>query len=299
MNDFPIQPEEVQYMGIPGHSVSCRLAVDTIVNSEDPPRKASIVTWIKDRYNFVGEHLFLFWDWNRVRLTVVHSGFASGYTGGGPHNFSIALSMIRDREIPMSNIFLTEHQFNSIENRRLTVELIEQLRSADDGDVSWADICPRHSKQVEGQTFWPRFHQPKMNFDHIEPELSQRCRDLYTLDPEAAISKAFIVVEERLRALLAESVDDVQNLHGIDLVTKALNPNTGVLIDKSLPPAEREGLHLLFRGAFMYVRNPRTHRLVGGSDDQLSIDYMHLADMLLRILPNPESRDSAQGEPGS
>ena len=296
MIDFPIQPEEVQYMGIPGHSVSCCSAVDTIVNSENPPRKASLVTWLQDRTGFTGLHLFLFWDWNRVRLTVVHSGFASGYTGGGPHNFSIALSMIRDREIPMSNIFLTEHQFHSIENRRLTVELIEQLRSADDGDVSWADIYPRHSKQVEAQTFWPRFHQPKMSFDHMKPEISQRCRNLYAHDPEAAISRAFTVIEERLRELLAKSSSDVQNLHANELITKAFHIENGALTDKSLPRSEREGLLLLFKGAFQYVRNPRAHRLVNESDEQLSIDFMHVADMLLRILPNPESQDGVQGD---
>ena len=170
------------------HSAAWRLTQSSTVRIRHGRRR-----WLLGEIgpHFNGTHLFLFWDWNGVRLTVVHSSFTSGYRGGGPHNFSIALSMIRDREIPTNEIFVTEHQFYSIDNRRLTTELIEHLRSVEDVQIYWSDIFPRHSEQIEAQTFWTTFHQPKMNFDHIDPELSKRCRNLYVHDSEAALSRGF------------------------------------------------------------------------------------------------------------
>ena len=289
-----IEPREVQYMGMPGISAPCLWAVDAIVNSGNPPRKASVVTWMKDPRHLQGEHLFLFWDWNWVPLTVVHSGFASGYSGEGPRSFSTALCMIKDRAIPANDIFLEESAFYAIENRRLTPQLIERLRSADDSPTSWIGIAPIHWEQVENQTFWAMHHAPKMIFDHIDPEISNRCRSLYPQDPEAAVSRAFVVVEERLRALVAKSTGDVRDLTGSALITKALQVDKGVLTDDSLTRSEQEGLFLLFKGAYQFVRNPRAHRVVDDEDEHLAIDFMHLADLLLRILPDSPSKDNAQ-----
>ncbi len=293
MFETHIDPGGVQYIGMPGKSPTCLWAVDAIVNSENPPRKASVVTCMKDRCDSHGEHLFLFWDWNRVPLTVVHSGFTSGYPGEGPRSFSIALSMIKDRAIPTNDIILGESEFYAIENRRLTPQLIELLRTADDSPTSWIDVAPIHWEQVEKQTFWETHHDPKMIFDHIDPEISNQCRNLYSQDPESAVARAFVVVEERLRALVGKSTGDVPDLTGIALITKALHVDNGVLSDSSLTRSEREGMFLLFRGAYQFVRNPRAHRVVDDDDEQLTIDFMHLADLLLRILPDSASQGNS------
>ena len=294
MFETPIEPDDVQYMGVPGMPPPCLWAVDAIVNSEKPPRRASVVTWMKDGRNSQGRHLILFWYWNRVPLTVVHSGFASGYPGDGPRSFSIALSMIKERSIPTNDIILGESEFYAIENRKLTPQLIELLRTADDRPTSWIDIASIQCEQVKKQTFWATLHDPKMNFDHIDPEISKQCRNLYSQDPDAAVAWAFVVVEERLRALVGKSTGDVPNLTGDALITKALHVDNGVLSDGSLTRSEREGMLLLFKGAFQFVRNPRAHRVVNDDDEQLTIDFMHLADLLLRILPDSASQGNSK-----
>ena len=276
-------------MGMPGASNPCLWAVDTIVNSQSAPRKASVVTWMKDRHNLRGEHLFLFWDWNWVPLTVVHSGFASGYPGTAPKCFSAALSMIKDRAIPINEVFLDEFEFYSIENRKLTSNLIESLSNADDRPATWFGMTETHWSQVEGQTFWAGQHEPKMIFDFIDPEISMRCRNLYSQDPEAAISRAFVVVEERMRRRITTLHGQEGFLSGNELISRALNPKTGLLTDQSLSPPEREGMFFLFRGAFQFVRNPRAHRVVGVKDKQLDVEFIYLADLLLRILPEATS----------
>ena len=290
-----IQPEDVQYMGRAGDSEACLLAVDTIVNSQNPPGKASVVTHVTDRRNWHREHLLLFWDWNALELAVVHSGFASGYGSEGSRKFSEALCMLSDREIRTNEIYVEEAVFEAIEHRKLTTQLIEGLRSANAGSVEepWHAIWERHQDEIETQTFWQMRHHPKPNFDFLDPELAERCRTLYAANVQAAIREAYLVVEERLRSMISDSDDSEDALSGDKLLVKALHPETGKLTAKSLPRSEREGLFLMSKGAYQFVRNPRSHRIVDETDAQLAVELLYHADLLLRLLPNkPPGRSS-------
>ena len=289
-----IQPEDIQYMGRAGDSMACLLAVDTIVNSQNPPRKASVVTHVTDRRNWQREHLLLFWDWNALELAVVHSGFTSGYGGEGPRTFSEALCMLSDRKIPTNEIYVDELVFQAIEHRRLTTRLIESLRSADAGSVEepWHAIWERHQDEVEAHAFWQMRHQPKPDFDFLDPELTERCQTLYPANVQAAIREAYLVVEERLRSMMSGLDDSGDILSGDKLLVKALHPETGNLTDKSLPRSEREGLFLMSKGAYQFVRNPRSHRIVDENDAQLAIELLYQADLLLRLLAH-KSPDSS------
>ena len=199
-------PSGVQYMGLPGMPKPCLLAVDTIVNSHDPPRKGSVVTFRADLDNQEERHLFVFWDWNYVRVTVVHSGFRSGYGGEGARRFSEALCMVIDRGIPTNVIYVDAFDFSAIENREITSEIIHRLRSADDEPYKFWFYHPwiheSNSLQLLRKTFWSARHEPKLNFDFLDSEIVEKCRDLFNDDPEAAITNAVKVLEERLRRLL-------------------------------------------------------------------------------------------------
>ena len=282
MFQLQFDPGEVQYMGIPGISYQCLLAVDTIVNSQNLPRKASVVSWMRDRQNWHGEHLFLFWDWNDVPLTVVHSGFTSGYPGEGPRSFSEALCMIYDRDIHTNLIHVNESDFSAIEERRLTSDLIDVLRNSDDRPLGWPwpGVMNAHLTQLEDQTFWNERHESKLVFDFLDPELSKQCRTLYLQDAEAAVFTAFKVVEQRLRTMLHKP-----SMYGERLIKDALDPEKGILTDQSLPKPEREGLLHLFVGAHKFVRNPRGHRFLDEQDEQLGVELIYFADLLLRLLP--------------
>lgn len=281
------QPSDVQYMGMPGISEPCLLAVDAIVNSRRPPERASLVTYKGLPRSGGAEHLFLFWDWNEVPLTVVHSGFASGYGGEGPRTFSMALCMIRDKAIPIDELRVDEGLFNAIEERRPTQAMLDQLRLQGEPIEQWvwAYVWDEHERMVEERTFWPMWHRPNLVFDFLDPELAERCQSLYPAKVEAAVREAFLVVETRLHDLIETSIEDGEAPTGLALISQALRPDGGILTDESLRPSEREGLHHLFRGAFQYVRNPRAHRFVDEKDPQRAIEFIYLADLLLRCLP--------------
>ena len=293
------QPDEVQYMGMPGISEPCLLAVDTIVNSQRPPERASLVTYKELPRSGGAVHLFLFWDWNEVPLTVVHSGFASGYGGEGPRTFSMALCMIRDKAIPMNVLHVREDLFNAIEERRPTPEMLDQLGVQGEPIEQWiwSYVWEEHERMVEERRFWPKWHQPNLVFDFLDPELAERCGTLYPANMQAAIQLAYLVVEERLRSLIS-APDDYEDIStGNRLIVKALHHETGELTDRSLPRSEREGLFLMFKGAYMYVRNSRSHRFVDENDPQRAIEFIYLADLLLRCLPTARRAAEPQQSP--
>ena len=280
-------PDDVQYMGIPGISEQCLLAVDTIVNSQRLPERASLVTHKELPRSSKAEHLFLFWGWNHVPLTVVHSGFASGYGGEGPRTFSMALCMIRDKAVPINELRVHKGLFNAIEERRPTQVMLDQLRVQGEPMEQWIGVYvwEEHEQMVQDRTFWPMWHRPNLAFDFLDPELAERCQSLFPAKVEAAVREAFLVVEARLRDVMEASIEEGEAPTGMALISEALRPNGGILTDESLPPSEREGLHHLFRGAFQYVRNPRAHRFVDEKDPQRAIEFVYLADLLLRCLP--------------
>lgn len=285
MFEYRIQPEEVQYMGVRYTSTSSVRAIDTIVNSEHPPKKASVVTWMKDRRNSLGEHLFLFWDWNDAPLTVVHSAFTSGYSGGGPHDFSEALCMLQDRKIPTTEIFVDKTEFDAIEERMLTEELIRYLQIQEGIQVQGGYIFELHQRKLQEQVFWAMRHQPRPNFDFLDPELAEVCRGLFEERPLAAVSEGFKVLEDRLRELVDNHTASDGVLSGEKLLNKAFNLENGVLADKTLPKAEREGVFLMYKGVFQFIRNPLAHKSVILEDKQKVIEYLYLVDLLLRLLP--------------
>lgn len=73
---------------------------------------------------------------------------------------------------------------------------------------------------------------------------------------DAAVRDATLQLEERVRMLCNARAD----ITGVDLIGHAFHPETGFLTDLQAPKAEREGLHQLFRGAVLYIRNPVGHR---------------------------------------
>jgi uncharacterized protein (TIGR02391 family) len=123
----------------------------------------------------------------------------------------------------------------------------------------------------------------------FHPEIARRSIPLYSTGHyEEAVSNSFKVIEARLRE--ATSSQEV----GIDLVNLAFNPNSGLLVDPNAWPAEREGVHLLFRGAFLAFRNPSGHRFVD-LDKEQAFDLMVLANRLLLIIEAVEQRIRSQG----
>jgi uncharacterized protein (TIGR02391 family) len=114
----------------------------------------------------------------------------------------------------------------------------------------------------------------------LDTELVERCGILIRSQRyDEAVSRAFVVLEERLRELL-----EVRGGAGVDLAQKAFAPETGQLVDRlGLPRAEIEGIRDLFVGAFKAFRNRAAHTVAGFSLEQAQ-SIIQLVNLLLLML---------------
>jgi uncharacterized protein (TIGR02391 family) len=111
----------------------------------------------------------------------------------------------------------------------------------------------------------------------VDEELERLAKDVS--QPDVVIREAFLILERRIRQATGLSAHDF----GAELVDKAFLPDRGVLRDVSPISAEQKGFHELFHGAFMYYRNPVSHRNVFyGRETQIQV--LNLVNHLLGLV---------------
>lgn len=108
-----------------------------------------------------------------------------------------------------------------------------------------------------------------------------------------AVFSACKVLELALREALglSGSVDDA-----VEVVTNAFRPSTGALQDPARSMPEREGLLHLFRGTFMYYRNPLGHRF-SNHDFEEAHDIIVMVNRLLLIVDAAIERNRNLDQP--
>jgi uncharacterized protein (TIGR02391 family) len=102
-----------------------------------------------------------------------------------------------------------------------------------------------------------------------------------------AIRRASVVLEERLRKAIGGNIPE-KSYHGVDLVDYALRKDSGKL-SVSENPAEQEGVHMLFRGAMQFVRNPPSHKKMEYTEVE-AVQAIGLIDYLLLLLQHAKSK---------
>jgi uncharacterized protein (TIGR02391 family) len=114
----------------------------------------------------------------------------------------------------------------------------------------------------------------------LDQELSERCSPLIRSERyDEAVSRAFVVLEERLRELLA-----VRSGSGGQLVQKLFSSKDTQFTDRlNLPSAEIEGINNLFAGAFRAFRNRAAHTVAGYTLEEARA-IVHLVDLLLLVV---------------
>ena len=116
----------------------------------------------------------------------------------------------------------------------------------------------------------------------IDPKLYERCKDK---DYHDVVTNAFPILEDRIRAKIG--VDP--SYSGQGLIDHAFNANTGKLIlGETL--SERKALHLLFKGALGFLRNPPSHRLTEDESNIETFEIICMVDLLLRIVDKARLR---------
>jgi uncharacterized protein (TIGR02391 family) len=105
--------------------------------------------------------------------------------------------------------------------------------------------------------------------------------DYLTGDYDTCIFKAFKCLEEKVRAKAELPATAI----GAELMSQAFRPGTGLLRHpEAATPAEEEGIHLLFRGAIMWFKNPSSHRTVGYFDPLEVAQALATSSLLLSLL---------------
>jgi uncharacterized protein (TIGR02391 family) len=114
----------------------------------------------------------------------------------------------------------------------------------------------------------------------LDEELAERCGDLIrTQRCDEAVSRAFVVLEERMRGLMG-----MRGGTGRQLVNKLFSEKDAQFIERlNLPEQEWKGIHNIFDGAFAAYRNRAAHTVAGYSLDEARA-IVHLVNLLLLIL---------------
>lgn len=142
-------------------------------------------------------------------------------------------------------------------------------------DAQFIQVLIHHLKYArEG---WISGHMRELGFDS---ELLDRCLGDFTAERySVAVRNAFALLETRVRLESLAPRDKI----GVDLATYAFHTESG-RIPVGSSPAEREGVYLLFRGAFMAFRDPAAHSdQLSGMDRGGAFHQIALVDQLLKL----------------
>ena len=122
----------------------------------------------------------------------------------------------------------------------------------------------------------------------LEKSLAQTCSGLVRAQRyDEAVSRAFVVLEERLREALG-----LRGGAGVHLSEKAFAPESGELVDRLMRPrGEVDGIRNLFVGAFKAYRNRTAHTMAGYSLDEARA-IIQLVNLLLLILEQVQEAPS-------
>jgi len=262
-----------QYLGVPGSTYDCLHAVRLILTGggyfnavPDPsadtrrqlellPTAVTIVTAFQEdkRNPALARHAFVFWDWITA-ITVVPSGFGSGYGGTGPSGFSDALLMIFAKDLPAYELLVGNALLERMDQNALVakdIRLLEQkgrsrsLRFSDYVEGWYEDKY----QAFQGQT------EPRIPWEWMDPALIAKCEPLAVTNPKSALSEAFIVLKTRLVECYGVGPDlDGQALYSAVFGEKGILLGERPQKDKSIL-----ALRTLLEGLYGVFRNPYSH----------------------------------------
>lgn len=135
-----------------------------------------------------------------------------------------------------------------------------------------------------------RLHAAERLSVELLPDLEKAKRQFLQGDYEEAVFAAFRTVEESVRRASRSGPSDL----GVNLMRKALKPESGPLADRGADGGEQEAIMHLFGGAIGAFKNPSSHRTVTYDDPTLAAEAVLLADLLLRLLARLEANTATE-----
>ncbi len=122
----------------------------------------------------------------------------------------------------------------------------------------------------------------------IDEELRKRTLDLIGKNKDGLYDRPIREVAVLIEHML-KSISGLKDCTGVDLVSKSLNPENGLLIISS-NKNEQDGIHLIFLGFFKFIRNDKAHNIVNGVTRERAIQIVLFGDYLLSLLEKSKLR---------
>ncbi|MDQ2996441.1 MAG: TIGR02391 family protein [Chloroflexota bacterium] len=164
----------------------------------------------------------------------------------------------------------------------------ERLRIAEEKIVILEAENQRLRGEVEKET--------TLTEEITDEVLQKRLISLGSSPLDTLIRESGVVFEDRLRKVAGDAGN---SLTGVQLVDAVLAPEKGVLIF-SKHPGEQQGVHMLYRGAMQFIRNPPMHNIIEYQAGTAQI-LIRLIDSLLKLLAearlkNEETTNTREAE---
>jgi uncharacterized protein (TIGR02391 family) len=99
-------------------------------------------------------------------------------------------------------------------------------------------------------------------------------------DYHDTVTNAFTILEDKLRKKLGVDRNDY---FGEKLIDYAFNPSNGKLI-LGVSQAEQQGIYFLFKGSFLFLRNPPSHTQSIAEDRNAALKVLHTSDLLIKLI---------------
>lgn len=278
----------VQYHGEDGITQTCINAIARIVQSGAWITRAFLLTF-QDRHCF-------YLQLSEYEDIIVRPGFASGYPGEGPAGLAIAIELLHRHRVDVEELVVTSGFMNRAASASLTSADMTQIdgrkaiRPLRLSDYTWKVLNERGGRDAcmrQQFALVPNFGL-----------LDSRIFDLALMlesDPDAAISKAFRLLEEAVRTRCGFT-----GLFGRNLFERAFLKQGACLTWQGLEANEIKGRAELFIGSFSAFRNPRAHRRVDANRAQHLREFMLVNELFLLESEAVEvERPVSSQEPGT
>lgn len=258
----------IQYLGEPGSSYDCRDAIIQILQHGDKITRAEILTHRTS-------HAFRLTINDRDRV-IVKSGFASGYSGTGPHVFCYVLKLMEAHGAEIDEYLVSEEFLERVECsclREADIRRLDRKRPA--RPSRWGDyVYDCDWNRGKSKQLWDEFPLA-IPFRIIDPRIMDIALDFWEA-PSDRLLTAFRRLEDIVRQRTG-----VSEKSGKLFAQTFLGPKR-LLGWPNCDEGECASRGELFRVTFSAFRNPHAHGEANRSDEELLSEFL-VVNQLYRL----------------
>lgn len=249
-----IEQAVISYIG-DGSAIGCSEAIIDCLCRGDKPERAVILSSEANNKNERSHGFFL--KFEMIGWYIVSPGYASGYGGGGPAEFSRILTILNQIFEDMFELKLDKQAFNRLEMHTLLESDIDGMLKP--SPIIGSKICLqyyiyRHDFEQSHDFQILDNYNVRLPLTILHNDLKRISFDLLA-NPISTLREVCAIVEHSLKELSGLETS------GTKLFDQALSPRKGKLQLRNLTDfGEQAGLHYLAKGFYQLHRNPIMHK---------------------------------------